>query len=47
MLAKCYPAVTLRHPSPAQLVHQRWQDAAAVSLIPQSVKYDEADGVDL
>lgn len=42
-----YPAVSLRHAPPAQLVHQGRQDAAAVAFVSQSVEHDEAGGVPL
>lgn len=40
-----YPALSLRHSPPAQLVHQRRQDAAAVAFVSQSVEHDQAGGV--
>lgn len=35
------------HSSPAQLIHQSREDAAAVAFVSQSVKHDEADGIQL
>lgn len=39
--------MSISHSSPAQIIHQRWEDAAAVTFISQGIKHDETDGVQL